>query len=178
MARQESRRTCKALKKTLEHKSTSNFKEGIIKSVENEVTTVVKAPVKQVFNFVSDISNYKNWVTLNSPFFIESKVTSEGSIGLGTAFEDRLTLGKSIGKVVEYQPFERLVFEQKWHPEAHVFGGRVRYHFEPANGDTKISRVYDITPVEWAEPLRPGLKKMSKDESQRTCEAIRGAFER
>jgi uncharacterized protein YndB with AHSA1/START domain len=178
MSREESQRTCEAVKYTLEHKSSNNFKEGIIKTENNEVSTVIQAPVKQVFNFVSDIPNYTNWMTLNSPFFIESKITSEGPVGLGTVFEDKLTLGKAVGKVVEYQPFERLVFEQKWYPESHVFGGRVEYHFEPANGDTKISRVYDITPVEWAQPLKPGLAEMSKDESQRTCEAIRKAFER
>jgi len=178
MSRDESQRTCEAIKKTLERKSSNNFKEGIIKAVDNEVTTVVKAPVKEVFNFVSDISNYMNWVTLNSPFFIESKVTSAGPIDLGTTYEDKLTLGKTVGKVVEYQPFERLVFEQKWYPESHVFEGRVRYHFEPANGDTKISRVYDTTPVKWAEPLKPALTEMSREESRDTCEAIRKTFER
>jgi hypothetical protein len=96
---------------------------------------------------------------------------------LGTTYEDKLTLGKSVGKVVEYQPFERLVFEQKWYPESHVFGGRIRYHFEPANGDTKISRVYDTTPVKWAEPLKPALTEMSREESRGTCEAIRKTFE-
>ncbi len=145
---------------------------------DNEVTTIVKAPVKQAFDLVSDFPNYKNWVTSNSPFFIESKVTSEGPVGLGTTFEDKLTLGKSVGKVVEYRPFERLVFEQKWYPESHAFEARVEYHFEPVNGDTKISRVYDITPVEWAEPLKPGLTKMSREESQRTCEAIKKTLER
>jgi len=178
MSREESRRSCEALKKTLEHEDSNSFKEGTINTVDIEVTTVVKAPVKQVFYFVSDIPNYANWVTPNSPFFIDSKVTSEGPVGLGTTFEDKLTLGKSVGKVVEYQPFERLVLEQKWFPESHVFGGQVIYNFEPANGDTKISRVYDITPVEWAELLRPGITEMSRDESQRTCEAVRKAFER
>jgi uncharacterized protein YndB with AHSA1/START domain len=178
MAREESRRTCEAAKKTLERKDSINFKEDTINTVDNEVTTVVKAPLKQVFNFVSDIPNYANWVTLNSPFFIESKLTSEEPVGLGTVFEDKLRLGKSVGKVVEYQPFEKLVFEQKWYPESHVIEGRIEYHFEPANGETKISRVNDTTLVEWAHPLKPAFTEMSRDESQRTCEAIRKTFER
>lgn len=37
---------------------------------ENEVTTIVKAPVKQVFTFVSDIANYSNWVPANSTYFL------------------------------------------------------------------------------------------------------------
>ena len=178
MSRGESQRTCEAIKKTMERKSTNNFKEGIIKTVDNEVTTVVQAPVKEVFNLVSDIPNYTNWVTLNSPFFIECKVTPEGPVGLGTTFEDKLTLGKSVGKVVEYQPFERLVFEQKWYPESHVIEGRIEYHFEPANGETKISRIIDTTLVGWAHPLKPAFTEMSREESQRTCEAIRKTFER
>jgi uncharacterized protein YndB with AHSA1/START domain len=177
MSREESQRTCEAVKKTLERKSSNNFKEGIIKTVDNEVTIVVQASVKQVFNFVSDIPNYSNWVPPNSPFFMESKVTSEGPVGLGTAFEDKLTLGKSVGRVVEYRPFESLVFEQKWYPESHAFEARVEYHFEPVNGATKISRVYDITPVEWAEPLKPALTEMSREENQRTCEAIKRTLE-
>ncbi len=144
---------------------------------DNEVTTVVQAPVKQVFNFISDIPNYRNWVTPNSPFFIENKVTSEGPVGLGTTFEDKLTLGKSVGKVVEYRPLERLAFEQKWYPESHAFEARIEYHFEPVNGDTKISRVNDITPVGWAEPLKPSLTEMTREESQRTCEAIKKTLE-
>jgi ribosome-associated toxin RatA of RatAB toxin-antitoxin module len=145
---------------------------------ENEVTTVVQASVKQVFDLISDIPNYKNWVTSNSPFFIESKVTSENPVGLGTTYEDKLTLGKSVGKVVEYRPFERLVFEQKWYPESHVFAAHIEYHFEPLNGDTKISRVNNISPVEWAEPLKPGLTEMSRGESQRTCAAVKKTLER
>ena len=144
----------------------------------NKATIIVKAPVKQVFNFVSDIPNYANWVTLNSPFFIESKVTSESPAGLGTTYEDKLALGKSVGKVVEYRPFERLVFEQKWYPESHVVKGRIEYHFEPANGETKISRIIDTTLVEWAHLLKPAFTEMSREESQRTCEALRKTFER
>ncbi len=177
MSREESQRTCEATKKTLERKSSSNSKERIIKTVENEVTTVIKASVKQVFNFVSDISNYSNWVTPNSPYFIESKVTPAGPLGLGTTFEDKLTLGKSVGKVVEYRPFEQLVFEQKWYPESHAWVMRIEYHFEPANGDTKINRIVDVTPVGWAEPLKPMIDEMERDESQRTYEAIKKTLE-
>ena len=144
---------------------------------DNEVTITVNRPAKEVFRLVSNITNYSNWVTPNSPYFIESKVTSGGPVGLGTTFEDKLKLGKSVGKVVEYQPFERLVFEQKWYPEAHAFEARIEYYFEPVNGDTKVSRKLIMTPVEWAEPLKVSLTEMSWEESQRTCDAIKMALE-
>jgi uncharacterized protein YndB with AHSA1/START domain len=144
---------------------------------DNEVTITVNRPVEEVFQLVSDISNYSNWVTPNSPYFIESKVTSGGQVGLGTTFEDKLRLGKTVGKVVEYQPVERLVFEQKWYPESHAFEARIEYHFEPVNGDTRISRNLIMTPVEWAKPLKASLTEMSREESQRTCEAIKKTLE-
>ena len=49
---------------------------------DSEVTTTVNRPAEEVFRLVSNISNYSNWVTPNSPFFIESKVTSGGPVGL------------------------------------------------------------------------------------------------
>ena len=145
--------------------------------VDNKVTTTVSKPAEEVFGLVSDISNYSNWVKPNSPFFIESKVTPAGPVGLGTTFEDKLTLGKNVGKVIEFQPFERLVFEQKWYPESHAWVMRVEYHFEPANGETRVNRKVDVTPVGWAEPLKPVVENMAHDESLRTCEAIKKTLE-
>jgi uncharacterized protein YndB with AHSA1/START domain len=144
---------------------------------DNDFNITVNRPAEEVFNLISDIPNYSDWVPSNSNYFIESKVTSTGPVGLGTTFEDRLTLGKNVGKVVEYQPFERLVFEQKWYPESHAWVMRIEYHFEPANGDTKINRKVDVTPAVWAEPLMPMVDEMERDESQRTCEAIKKTLE-
>jgi uncharacterized protein YndB with AHSA1/START domain len=143
-----------------------------------EVTTVVKASVKQVFNLVSEIPNYTNWVTPNSLMFIESRVTPAGPVGLGTTFEDKLTMGKTIGKVVEFDPFKRVVFEQKWYPESHVTEMRVEYNFEPVNGDTKINHKFDVTPVGIFEPLKPTVTELCREERIRTCEAIKTTLER
>ena len=38
--------------------------------------------------------------------FIENKITREETVCVGTTFEDKLQYGKTVGKVVEYRPFE------------------------------------------------------------------------
>ena len=74
----------------------------------------VEKPIDHVFELISDISAYKGWAPDKSKFFIENKITSEGLIGLGTTYTDRLRwFGKSIGEIVQYQPPFEIKFQQK-----------------------------------------------------------------
>jgi uncharacterized protein YndB with AHSA1/START domain len=142
-----------------------------------EVAKVVKRPVEEVFKLVSDIPSYSKWVSPISPMFIENKVTPLGPVGVGTTFEDKLHYGKTVGKVVEYQPFERLVFEQKWYPASHVLEMRVEYSFEPVNGNTKITHKFDVTPVEIFTPMKTAFTELCREERQLTCEAVKQTLE-
>lgn len=143
-----------------------------------EIKTVVKKPVEEVFKLVSDIPNYSKWVSRTSSMFIENKVSPPGPVGVGTTFEDNLRFGRAVGKVVEYKPFERIVFEQKWYPESHVSEMRVEYHFEPVNGSTRMTHRLDVAPVEIFTPMKAVLTEFCREERQRTCEAIKATLER
>ena len=58
-------------------------------------------------------------------------------------------LGKSAGKVVEYQPFERLVFEQKWYSESHILkhGSNTIFFSKPSTvPGVKITGAYGASP--------------------------------
>ncbi len=74
-----------------------------------EVTKIVKRPVVEVFKLVSDIPSYSKGVSPISSMFTDKKVTPAGPVGVGTTFEDKLQYGKTVGKVVEYQPFNTLI---------------------------------------------------------------------
>lgn len=65
--------------------------------VKVRITFLVEKHVDHVFELISDIANYSRWVPEKSKFFIENEITSEGSIGLGTTYFDRLKwYGKAI----------------------------------------------------------------------------------
>lgn len=142
-----------------------------------EIKTEVKKPVEEVFNFVANIPNYPEWAPASSTMFIENKV-SPGPIGVGTTFEDKLHYGRVTGRVIEYKPYERFVFEQKWFPDSHVMEMRVEYGFAPSNGNTQISHKFNIIPVELFTPMKGLLTDLCREERQRTCGGIKTTLER
>jgi uncharacterized protein YndB with AHSA1/START domain len=143
-----------------------------------EITTEVKRPVEEVSKLVTDIPNYSKWVSQSNSMFIENKVSPPGPVGVGTTFEDKLRFGRAVGKVVEYKPSERIVIEQKWYPESHVSEMRVEYHFEPLNGNTRMTHRFDVAPVEIFAPMKAVLTEFCRQERQRTCEAIKATLEK
>jgi uncharacterized protein YndB with AHSA1/START domain len=145
---------------------------------DNEITTTVNSPAEEVFNLISDIANYSKWVSSNSDFFIESKVTPEGTVGLGSTFEDKLRFGKNIGEVVEFQPSKKFVIEQKWYPETYLWKMRVEYHFEPINGSTRITNKFVMTPIEGFEPMKTPIMELARGERIRTLEAVKKLLEK
>jgi uncharacterized protein YndB with AHSA1/START domain len=168
------------------NRSSNNDKHGLEltccerrkkKMADIEIKTEVKKPVEEVFKFVADIPNYPKWAPPSSSMFIENKV-SPGPIGVGTTFEDKLHYGRVTGKVVEFKPYERIVFEQKWYPDSHVMEMRVEYGFAPSNGNTQISHNSDIIPVELFTPMKGLLTDLCREERQRTCDAIKTTLER
>jgi uncharacterized protein YndB with AHSA1/START domain len=142
-----------------------------------EIKTDINKPVEEVFKFVADIPNYPKWAPASSSMFIENKV-SPGPIGEGTTFEDKLHYGRVTGRVIEFKPYERIVFEQKWYPDSHVFEMRVEYGFEPSNGSTQILHNSDIIPVDLFSPMKGVLTELCREERQRTCDGIKTTLER
>jgi len=141
-----------------------------------EINAQVNRPVKEVFQFVADFPNYPNWAPASSTMFIDNKV-SPGPIGVGTTFEDRLHTGRVTGRVIEFKPYERIVYEQKWYPDSHVMEMRVEYGFAPSNGNTQITNKFDIIPVELFSPMKGLLTDLCRAERQRTCDGIKNALE-
>jgi len=142
-----------------------------------EIKTEVNKPVEDVFQLVADIPNYAKWVSQISPIFIDTKISPAGPVKVGTTFEDKLKIGKNVGKVVEYKPHERIVFEQKLYPESHFAEMRIEYYFEPINGSTRLINRFDVTPIDFFAPMKTVLTEFCREERQRTCEAIKNTLE-
>ena len=141
-----------------------------------EINAEINRPVKEVFQFVADFPNYPKWAPASSTMFIDNKV-SPGPVGVGTTFEDRLHTGRVTGRVIEFKPHERIVFEQKWYPDSHVMEMRVEYGLAPSNGKTQMSHKFDIIPVELFSPMKGLLTDLCREERQRTCEGIKNTLE-
>ena len=96
--------------------------------IKVEIIFLVEKPIENVFELISDISDYRRWAPDKSKFFIENEITSEGHIGLGTTYVDRLRwFGKSIGEIVQYQPPFGIKFQQKTLFGIPVFSAKLKY---------------------------------------------------
>ena len=96
--------------------------------VKVKIIFQVEKPIEHVFKLLNDISDYNRWAPDKSLFFIENIITSEGPIGLGTTYIDRLRLfGKSMGEIIQYEPPFEIEFQQKTFFGLPVFGVIIKY---------------------------------------------------
>jgi uncharacterized membrane protein len=123
-----------------------------------ESTTVIKRPVEEVFAVLSNLENNLKWDSVA----LEVKKTSEGPIGVGTtwrilqkAFGKRLEIE---AKFTEYEPNRKTTLKSKSGP----FPVEVRRTYEPVEGGTRVSHIFEAEPggfFKLAEPLLMRLVK-------------------
>ena len=140
----------------------------------------VEKKIEPVFNLISDISGYKRWSAINSKFFIENKITSEGPIGLGTTYFDRLRwFGKAVGEIALYQPPFKIMFQQKviFGFGLPAFGAKLEYSLKTIQNSTEVIHSVEATPFGIFKLAKPILSHVLNAERERTCRAIKDALE-
>jgi hypothetical protein len=146
--------------------------------VKIEIIFPVERPIEHVFGLISDISDYRRWAPDKSKFFIENKITSEGPVGLGTTYVDRLRwFGKSIGEIVQYQPPFEITFQQKTLFGLPVFGAKLEYMLKVRKNSTEVQHRAEAMPYGFFKLLEPVLSIVVRSERERTCQAIKRALE-
>jgi hypothetical protein len=147
--------------------------------VKVKIIFLVEKPIEYVFELLSDISGYSRWAPDKSQFFIENKITSEGPIGLGTTYIDRLRwFGKSIGEIVQYQPPFEIKFQQKTLFGFPVFGAKLKYTLKALESSTEVTHRAEAMPYGFFKLLEPILSIIVRSERERTCQAIKRALEK
>ncbi|MBW2478589.1 MAG: SRPBCC family protein [Deltaproteobacteria bacterium] len=146
--------------------------------IKVEITFLVDKPIEHVFDLIGDISGYQRWAPDKSNFFIENKITSEGPIGQGTTYLDRLRWGgKAIGKIVEYRPPSEIAFEQKTLFGIPVFQAEFRYALKALRNSTEVIHSAEAVPHVFFKLFEPILSHIVRTERERTCRAIKGFLE-
>jgi hypothetical protein len=146
--------------------------------VKIEIIFLVEKPIELVFELISDIPGYRRWAPDKSKFFIENKITSEGTVGLGTTYVDRLRwFGKSIGEIVQYQPPFEIIFQQKTLFGLPVFGAKLEYTLKVRPNSTEVQHRAEAMSYGFFKLLEPILSIVVRSERERTCQAIKRALE-
>jgi len=139
----------------------------------------VEKPIDIVFRLISDIPNYSNWVPDNSNFFIGTKMTSEGAIGLGATYVDRLRgFVTSYGEVVRYNPPDEIeLLEQKTFYGIRLFEANFCYRLKAFQEITEVSHEANARPCGVFKALSPIISIIVNSERNLTCKAIKSELE-
>jgi len=139
----------------------------------------VSKPIETVFELISDIPNYSNWVPANSNFFIETKMTSNGAIGLGSTYTDRLRgFVTSYGEIVRYRPpYEIELLEKKTFFGIKLFEANFSYSLKTIEGDTEVSHEATASPCGVLKIISPINSLIVNSERKLTCKAIKSVLE-
>ena len=146
--------------------------------IKVEISFVVERPIHLVFERISDVANYSEWVPERSGFFLENKITSEEPFGLGTTYMDKLKWGgRAYGEITRYEPPFNIRFEQKTVFGLPVFHSTVEYVLRPLQTSTEIVHRFEAKPYKVFKLIEPVLSRLVRPERERTCGAIKHALE-
>ena len=105
-----------------------------------EESITINRPVEEVFAYATDIKNWPQW----HESIVSAEQTSEGQIAVGTTFKAKAHMeGRTMeftGKMTEYDPY-------KQSGKIMDYGNFViddTLIFDPANGGTRFTMVYDV----------------------------------
>ena len=105
--------------------------------IKVEASVVINRPASEVFAYSADPANNSKW----QEGLVESRVTSEGPLGVGTQITDvRMFLGRDLDSKLEvtaYDPGKRIALKTVSGP----FRFEITQTFEPAEGGTRVTTV-------------------------------------
>ncbi len=112
-------------------------------AIKKTVRIFIRRPIMEVFSFIAEPGNFSRW----QPFVVEAALTSKGPMRQGTTYRYCFqALGQTVettGKITEYKPHSRYLFESTNSP-FFIKGG---FLLEEVDGFTRISAFGEVEPA-------------------------------
>jgi hypothetical protein len=138
----------------------------------------VSSQIDDVFNLISDVENYNLWVPSSSMVFLKTTITSSNRTGLGLTFIDKVRFGgKSIGKIVEFIPPERVSIEQRTFYFVPFFSAHFDYRLTYKDDITIVTHSATANTHGIYKPITPVLRQFIVKERTALCDSMVGYFE-
>ncbi len=134
---------------------------------------VIGRPIGEVFTFIKDMNGHAEWQT----GVIESRVTSEGSVDIGSTYR-YIThmLGREIrteGEVTTCDPDKGFFYRSTKAP-FQIEGG---YTFEKANGGTKVTQRLVANIEGFFRLAKPIVERMTKRNLENNLQTLKELLE-
>jgi len=146
-------------------------------TVRYETRTTINRPISDVFARLADLAGYRAWMR-RTGLFRRSWQTSDGSLGLGTAYVDATRMGTFRGEVTDYEPPGRISFSEtlRWLGSA-VMEARPGYILEADGDKTIVHHVAEGELFGVMRLMKPVAAVLAKGERTRTIESLTRSLE-
>jgi uncharacterized protein YndB with AHSA1/START domain len=142
-------------------------------SVRYETRATIDRPIGDVFARLADIGAYGTWMR-RTGLFRRSGQTSDGPVGLGTAYFDATRMGTFRGEVTDYEPPVRIGFREtlRWFG-SDLMEARPGYVLEADGDKTLVHHVAEGELFGMMRVMKPVAALLARSERERTLESLR-----
>jgi uncharacterized protein YndB with AHSA1/START domain len=160
--------TAAAIKQTTKKASTT---------VRYETRTTIDRPISDVFALLADLDGYRTWMH-RTGLFRRSGQTSDGRLGLGTAYFDATRMGTFRGEVTDYEPPARIGFREtlRWFG-SDLMEARPDYTLEAHGDKTIVHHVAEGELFGMMRLMKPLAALLARSERDRTVDSLRRSLE-
>ena len=146
-------------------------------TVRYESRTTIDRPISDVFERLADVDDYRTWMR-RTGLFRRSGRSSDGPVGLGTAYFHATRMGTFRGEVSDYEPPTRIGFRET----LHMFGSdlmeaRPAYVLEADRDKTVVHHVAEGELFGMMRLMKPVAALLARGERARTVESLRRSLE-
>ena len=161
---------------------TETTRNGVVKNtgittVRSEARTTINRPIGDVFARLADLDDYGTWMR-RTGLFRRSGQTSDGPLGLGTAYIDATRMGTFRGQITDYQPPSRIAFREtlRWF-DSDLMEARPEYLLQADGDRTIVHHVAEGDLFGVMRLMKPVAALMARSERRRTIESLRRSLE-
>ena len=142
-----------------------------------ETHTRIDRDISDVFARLADMDGYRTWMR-RTGLFRRSGQTSDGPLGLGTAYFDATRMGTFHGEVTDYDRPARIGFREtlRWFGSI-LMEARPRYVLEADRDTTNVHHVAEGELFGVMRLMKPLAAMLARSERARTVEALKRSLE-
>jgi uncharacterized protein YndB with AHSA1/START domain len=146
-------------------------------TIRYQTRTTIGRPISDVFARLADLDGYRTWMR-RTGLFRRSGQTSDGPLGLGTAYFDATRMGTFRGEVTDYEPPARIGFREilRWFGSG-LMEARPEYILEADRDKTIIHHVSEGELFGMMRLMKPAAALLARSERARTVESLRRSLE-
>jgi uncharacterized protein YndB with AHSA1/START domain len=146
-------------------------------TIRYETHTTIDRPVSDVFERLADLDDYRTWMR-RTGVFRRSGQTSDGPVGVGTAYFDATRMGTFRGEVTDYEPPARIGFRETLHWfGSDLMEARPSYILEADRDKTIVRHVAEGELFGVMRLMKPVAALLARGERARTVESLRRSLE-